>query len=233
MFLCYARVSTTDQADKNASSLPDQLTKGKAVATLRGAGTFDVATYSDDGVSGSIPLSERPQGAKMLADAQKGDCIFACKMDRLFRSTLDAFNVAEQLKKKGVDLILLDLSAEPVTGKGVGKLFFGLLAVLAEFERERIAERTQDGRRAKAARSGHLGGPPPFGFEVVGQGREAKMQPSEIEQPVVATIKKLWHEHTPASAVREAERLGLRCRAGTPFQFSQLKRIAERTVVHG
>ncbi len=230
MFLTYARVSTTDQADANASSLPDQLAKGKAVATLRGAGPYDLATYVDEGVSGSVPLNERPNGAKMMADAQKGDTIISMKMDRLFRSALDAFRIAEELKKRGVDLILADLSTEPVTGKGVGKLFFGLLAVLAEFERERIAERTTDGRRAKAARSGHLGGPPPFGFEVVGTGREAKVQPCPTEQPALEAIKKYWHQNTPASACRAVNDMGFRSRAGTPFQISQLKRIAEREV---
>lgn len=230
MFLCYARVSTVDQADPNASSLPDQLNKGKAVATLRGAGPYDFTTYSDDGVSGSIPLYERPEGKRMLADAVKGDCIIASKMDRLFRSALDAFRTAEQLKERGVDLILADLSTEPITGKGTGKLFFGMLAVFAEFERERINDRTAEGRKAKASRQGHLGGPPPFGFEVVGVGREARLQPSAAEQDALSTIRKLWHEHTPASAAREAERLGLRCRAGTPFQIVQLKRIAEREV---
>lgn len=228
MFLLYARVSTTDQADANASSLPDQERKGKAVATLRGAGQYDVAMYSDDGVSGSIPLNHRPDGKRMLADAVKGDTIIASKMDRLFRSALDAFRTAEMLKERGIDLILADLSTEPITGKGTGKLFFGMLAVFAEFERERINDRTSEGRKAKAAKHGHLGGPPPFGFEVVGTGRESRLQPVEAEQQSLVTIKKLMVEHTPASAAREAERLGIRCRSGKPFQIGQLMRIAER-----
>lgn len=230
MFLIYIRVSTLEQAADNATSMAEQEKKGRAVATLRGAGQYDFAIYSDPGVSGAIPLAERPDGKRLLDDAKKGDVVVASKLDRLFRSTVDALSTAERLKKAGIDLILIDMGVEPVTSNGAAKFFFGILAMAAEFERDRIHERTQDGRRVKRSNNGHLGGPPPFGFEVVGQGREAKMQPSEIEQPVVATIKKLWHEHTPASAVREAERLGLRCRAGTPFQFSQLKRIAEREV---
>lgn len=228
MFLCYARVSTLDQADKDASSLPDQIKKGKAIATLRGAGPYDVVTYSDDGVSGSIPLDERPEGQRLLADAKPGDCIVASKMDRLFRSALDAFKTAEVLKKQKIDLVLADLSTEPVTAKGTGKIFFGLMAIFAEFERERIQERTTEGRVAKRARSGSTGGPPPFGFHVIGYGRDAKIEPHPVEFDQVATIKKIWHEHTPASAAREAERLGIRSRAGTPLQINQLQRIAER-----
>lgn len=233
MFLIYARVSTLDQANEKASSIPDQIAKGKALATLRGAGAYDHVVFTDEGISGSIPLNERPAGKQMMEDAQKGDCIIALKMDRLFRSAMDAFTAAEQLKAKGVDLILADLSTDPVTGKGVGKLFFGLLAVLAEFERDRIAERTSDGRRAKAARKGSLGGPPPFGFEVVGQGREAQLQPSPREQEALAAIKKYWHQNTPASACRAVNDMGFRSRAGTPFQISQVKRIAERELSVG
>lgn len=230
MFLLYSRVSTVDQANENASSIPDQIAKSKALATLRGAGAYDVAVYTDDGVSGSIPLNERPQGAKMLADAQKGDTVIAIKTDRLFRSVLDAFRTADDLKKRGIDLILADLANDPVTGRGTGKIIFGIMAIFAEFERERISDRTTEGRRAKAARSGHLGGPPPFGFEVVGQGREARVQPSPTEQPALIAIKKYWHQNTPASACRVVNDMGFRSRAGTPFQISQLKRIAEREV---
>lgn len=230
MFLIYCRVSTLEQAADNATSLAEQERKGKAVATLRGAGTYDSAVFSDGGVSGAIALADRPEGGRMIADAKKGDTIVASKLDRLFRSTVDALTTAERLKEAGIDLILIDMGTDPVTSRGAAKFFFGILAMAAEFERERIAERTQDGRRAKASKQGHLGGPPPFGFEVIGTGREAKLQPCEQEMQTVTTIKKLWHEHTPASAAREAKRLGLRCRAGTPFQLVQIKRIAEREV---
>lgn len=230
MFLCYARVSTVDQADVNASSLPEQLRKGKAVATLRGAQTFDWTTYTDEGVSGSVPLNERPSGSKMMEDARPGDCIISSKMDRLFRSTLDAFRVAEFLKEKGIDLILADISAEPITGRGTGKLFFGLLAVLAEFERERIAERTMEGRRVKAEKNGHLGGPPPYGYQVVGVGREARVEPHPGEMQTLEAIKDIMHKNTPAAACKVAAERGLRSRAGTPFQIVQLQRIAKKYI---
>lgn len=228
MFLIYCRVSTIEQASEHASSIPDQLAKCKAVATLRGAQQFDVVTFVEEGVSGTVSLGKRPQGSEMMEAAQKGDTIIALKMDRMFRSASDALFVAEKLKERGIGLILADLGTDPVTGKGTSALFFGILAVLAQFERERIHERTSDGRKAKIARRGHMGGEPPFGFEVVGHGREARLEPKPTEFEAVQTIKKLYHEHTAASATREAARLGLRSRAGTPFQQVQIKRIAER-----
>lgn len=228
MFLCYARVSSVEQNDPNASSMPEQRRKTKAVAQLRAADTFDIAVYEDGAVSGSIPLSERPSGGRMLADAQKGDVILASKMDRLFRSAIDALQTAEDLKERGIDLILIDMGVEPVTSNGVGKMFFGVLALLAEFERERILERTADGRKAKLKKSGHCGGPPPFGYSVKGKGKEAMLVPDEKEQEMLVDIRRIWHEHTPASACRVVNAKGYRCRSGAEWHIGQLQRVAER-----
>ena len=233
MFLVYSRVSTQEQADPNGSSLVEQNRKGKAIAQLRNATMFDIATYEDAGVSGSIILNDRPKGGLMLRDAQQGDTIISSKMDRLFRSAIDALQTAEDLKKRGVDLILIDMGVEPVTGNGVGKMFFGVLALLAEFERERILERTADGRKAKRQKSGHCGGPPPFGYDVKGSGKEAALVPNETEQEALKQIRTIWHSHTPAAACKAVNAAGLRCRAGTEWQVGQLKRVAERAIANG
>jgi len=227
MFLSYSRVSTEDQNKPGATSLDEQTRKNYAVAQLRGATPYDFSEFYDV-ASGATPLCERQGGQKLMFAMRKGDCVIANKMDRLFRSARDALVTAENLRNQGIDIILADLGIEPVTANGTAKLFFGLMANFAEFERERINERTNDGRKAKRSKHGHLGGSPPYGFSVVGQGREARLAPNPTEQDIVLTIKKLMHEHTPVSAQREAERLGLRDRAGTPFRITQLQRIAAR-----
>ena len=225
MFLGYARVSTKGQTD--GTSLDEQERKIKAIASLRGAGPYDLQLFTDE-VSGSTPLGEREEGKKLLSLVAKGDTVVAVKLDRMFRNTIDALTTVERFKQQGVDLILADISSEPVTGNGVGKLFFGILAQVAEFERERINERTQDGRKAKRARSGHLGGPAPYGYRTEGSGKEAKLVPYEPEQVLLESIRDIWKRHTPASAQREAERVGLRDRAGHPFRIVQLQRLACR-----
>ena len=142
MIFCYARVSTLGQADDGAASIPEQLRMGRALATMRGAKQAECVNFIDRGISGSVPLVLRPEGKEMLNAAQKGDVIVAAKMDRLFRSAIDALQTAEELKKRGIDLVLLDIGSDPVTGNGVGKMFFGIIACVAEFERDRIRERT-------------------------------------------------------------------------------------------
>ena len=227
MILSYSRVSTAEQAADGATSLAEQRRKNWAVAQLRGASTHDFAHYEDAGVSGSISLGLRPAGAELLAAAKAGDVIVANKLDRLFRSASDAMLTAEQLKKRGIDLILIDMGAEPVTGNGVAKLFFGLLALVAEFERERINERTIEGRAGKRRNGGHIGGQAPYGFRVVGEGKQAVLEPREDEQEVIRLTAKLWRElharpHRVATRLNE---MGVRLRGEKPVQATQVRRM--------
>lgn len=71
------------------------------------------------------------------------------KLDRAFRNAADALATAEQLNAQKIDLIVADMGSEPVIQNGVSRMFFGMLALVAEFERERIRERLADGRGAK------------------------------------------------------------------------------------
>jgi DNA invertase Pin-like site-specific DNA recombinase len=230
MILSYSRVSTAEQAADGATSLAEQRRKNWAVAQLRGVSAHDFAHYEDAGVSGSISLGLRPAGAELLAAAKAGDVIVANKLDRLFRSASDAMLTAEQLKKRGIDLILIDMGAEPVTGNGVAKLFFGLLALVAEFERERINERTIEGRAGKRRNGGHIGGQAPYGFKVVGEGKQAMLEPNEQEQEVIQLAVKLKRElrnrpHCIATALNER---GVKMRGNGLIQATQVRRILSR-----
>lgn len=226
MILSYARVSTIEQAADGATSLGEQARRNKAVASLRGAASFDLVEYSDRGISGSVPLAQRPAGARMLTDAKPGDVIVASKLDRLFRSAIDALQTAKDLAERKIDLILVDLGTEPVTSNGTAKMFFGMLSLVAEFERERIAERMTDAKKAKRKAGGHVGGCAPYGYRVVGVKREARLEVDPAEQEIVQTVKSLWRGTPPGVVEKKVAELGLRDRAGSPFRIVQLRRIA-------
>ena len=229
MILSYARVSTVEQAADGTTSIAEQVRKGKAIADLRGCSSYDFVTFTDEGVSGSIPLNKRPAGKEMLDSANHGDVIVASKMDRLFRSASDALNTAEALKDRGIDLILVDMGTNPVTENGTAKMFFGMLALVAEFERGRIAERMNDGRNGKRARSGHLGGVAPYGFRVVGEKRESRLEPVETEQPILQEVLELAKKKQSSWKITKAlNEKGVRNREGKPFECYQVKRIIER-----
>lgn len=226
MLFGYLRYSTVGQGD--GTTLSDQTNRIRGCALMRGQ-AGEIVMYADKAVSGSIPLANRPEGKKLLADLQPGDLIVAAKCDRLFRSASDALATVESLKKRGVGVILADIGPDPVTENGTAKLFFSLLASFAEWERCRIAERMDDGRKGKRARGGHAGGSPPIGYKIEGHGREAKLVPDPKEQEIVALMKQRRSERKSHFEIsRELTALGMLSRAGTPFSGPQILRITRR-----
>lgn len=187
MIYGYTRVSTLDQA--SGTSLHEQERKIKGLALVHGADEpSQVQIYRDEGVSGSVPLEQREQGGYLLDVLAPGDLLIVAKLDRAFRSAEDALRKASLLKERGIDLVIADIGQDPVTHNGAGKLFFTLLAAMAEFERERILERTREGRHAKRSRGGYIGGNAPFGYRVAGEGRGSRLVPVPEEQEAVRTI---------------------------------------------
>jgi DNA invertase Pin-like site-specific DNA recombinase len=225
MIFGYVRVSTDGQS--NGTSPEEQERKCRAIAALRGAGPYDFQLYRDDDVSGKIPLAERPSGREMLAVAKPSDTIVASKLDRMFRNTLDALQMLQIFKERKIDIILADLSAEPITGEGVGKLVFGLMAMFADFERDRINVRTAEGRRAKRLKGGLVGGKPPYGFAVEGRGKVAMLVPNPAEQEPVRVILDLTSQMKPYRLMKELEARGYRDRLGKPFNLMQIKRVVK------
>jgi len=181
----YLRVSTTEQVD--GSSLDDQRRKitGLAMAADMSVDRF----FEDGGVSGSIALADRPAGEELVKLLAPGDSLIVAKLDRLFRSAADALATAEAFKKRGVNLYMLDMGTEAVTANGASRMFFGMLALVAEFERTRIKERLADGRKGKASKGGHIGGDAPFGWRVEGTGKAAVLVPIAEQQAALETMR--------------------------------------------
>lgn len=198
----YIRVSTAEQATDDRSSLDTQRAKISAVAVLAGM-TLD-RVFEEPGVSGGTALAQRPAGRELLASLRRGDTVIVAKLDRAFRNAADALTTADAWKQQGIDLIIADMGTEPVTNNGVSKMFFGMLALVAEFERERIKERVADGRAAKRAAGGHIGGTAPFGFRKVGEGRAAKLEPVPEQQDAIRTMRGLAEQGTSLRKIAAA-----------------------------
>jgi DNA invertase Pin-like site-specific DNA recombinase len=139
----YCRVSTVAQADEG-ESLDVQQRQLAGYAQMNGL-TID-RVFVERGVSGSKPIADRPQGAALLAALKPGDVLITPKLDRMFRSALDALNVLGNLRKGGISLHMIDLGGD-VTGNGVSKLVFTILSAVAEAERE---SHPRTGRRDQA-----------------------------------------------------------------------------------
>ena len=223
MILGYARVSSTDQAKDDRSSLQTQTDVIEGFARTRGADKFDLQIYTDAGVSGAIKLAERAAGRDLLADMKPGDTVIASKLDRMFRSASDAIDMFEVFKSRGVDLVLYDISNEPVSS-GVGKLIMTILAAVADMERVRIKERTMEGRKAAKAK-GRVVGNVPFGYKKTGTGGESYLVPDTKEQKAWKIMKELHRNGRGyADIAMDLYGKGLLSRAGTAFTPMAVRR---------
>jgi DNA invertase Pin-like site-specific DNA recombinase len=229
MILLYSRVSTIEQARDNAVSIPEQLRKGHAVAQLRGVGKFDVVEYRDEGVSGAMPFTQRPAGKTLWQEAKSGDIVVAAKLDRLFRSSSDALTMMERFAERKIKVIIIDMSVEPVADSATAKLFFTMLAAFADFERQTINQRTSEGRIGKRSKRGFMGGSAPYGYRIVGKGRDAILVDEPTEQEAVGLILKRFEQgKTAAQIINELAMRGYRTRDDKPFGYMQVLRIRDR-----
>jgi DNA invertase Pin-like site-specific DNA recombinase len=141
MILGYARVSTEEQhLDAQADAL-----------AAAGAGRVFA-----DKISGTA--RQRPELDRLLDQLRPGDVVVVTKYDRLARSLRDLLDIVEQIQAQGAGF--RSLAEDIDTTTPAGRLVFHVFASIAQFERERISERTREGLEA-ARRRGRVGGRPP------------------------------------------------------------------------
>ena len=153
----YIRVSTQGQAEDGVS-LAAQEAKVHAWAELNGA---EVVIFRDEGISGKRS-DNRPGLLAALEAVGKGDALIVYSLSRLSRSTKETLAIADTLAKKGADLV--SLSEKIDTTSAAGKMVFRMLAVLSEFERDQISDRTRFALAHKKAKGEKTGGDVPFGY---------------------------------------------------------------------
>jgi putative DNA-invertase from lambdoid prophage Rac len=211
----YSRVSNSEQADEGVS-LAAQQQQIAGYAMMKGWSVDE--HFIERGVSGSIPLADRPEGERLLATIGKGDVLVTAKLDRAFRSAADALTVLEELKAQGVGLHMIDLGGD-VTGNGISKMVFTILAAVAEGERDRLRERIRDAKRHLTAQGVYSGGKRPFGYDIVLDGDVSRLVPNVAETAVIERMKTMRRDgatyraigavtgHGPKSVQRILERM--------------------------
>lgn len=178
----YIRVSTKEQAAEGVS-LEAQEAKIRAWAALNDC--QEVQIHVDAGISGSR-ADNRPALQDALKACGKGDALVVYSLSRLARSTRDTINIAEQLQKAGADLVSLSEKIDTTTA--AGKMVFRMLAVLSEFERDQVAERTKMALSHKKSRLERVGSVP-YGFTLASDGE--KLLPEPSEQATVTLVRSL------------------------------------------
>src|SRR5215218_4600579 len=125
------RVSSEEQREKETIEIQDEFLE--QYCDLYELEVADI--YKDDGISGTIPLHERPEGRRLLEDAKEGkfQTVLVHKLDRLGRSLLVIVDAHDRLQEASVSL---RSPTEPIdTSNPSGRLIFQMLASFAEFER--------------------------------------------------------------------------------------------------
>lgn len=193
----YTRVSTDRQADEGESLGAQQRTI-EGYAMMHGLVLDHL--FIERGVSGSKRLNERPEGQKLLAVLKPGDILLTPKLDRMFRSALDALDVLAQLQKRSVSLHMIDLGGD-VTTNGISKLVFTILSAVAEAERDRIRERIRDVKADQKKRSRYLGGSLPFGWTL---GDDRSLIPEPAQQAAIRHAQELRRDGRSLRQIAQA-----------------------------
>lgn len=159
----YLRVSTEEQASSGLG-LEAQRARITSEAAHKG---WEVVWIVDEGHSAKSLDRPGAQEALRLLAAHEADALVVAKLDRLSRSVVDFSNTLTLAKKEGWSVVLLDLGVDTSTPNG--RLVSGLMAQIAQWERELIGERTREALHAAKARGQRLGRPRATPDEVVAQ----------------------------------------------------------------
>lgn len=146
MIYGYARVSTVRQM-RSGNSIEEQ------VAKLEEAGAQEIVTDSYTGTK-----MERPQFTELLSRLQPGDTLIVTKLDRFARTAVEGGAIVKALHEKGVTIHILNMGIADSTP--MGKLMVTMLLAFAEFERDMIVERTQNGKAIAKANGKRVDGRP-------------------------------------------------------------------------
>ncbi|MGC0890218.1 recombinase family protein [Pantoea agglomerans] len=183
----YCRVSTTEQTTENQ------------LLAIRRAG-YDIpdTRVVQEQVSGGVPAMHR-EGFKSLVQhkLESGDMLVVLKLDRLGRDNIDVQQTIEMLIHKGVRVVSLDLPI-PDLSSSEGKLMLRMFSAFAEFEKDRIRERTQEGLRRAKAQGVKLGRPEATDTTAAVQRCKAEgLSQSKAAERLgmgIATIKRHWNK---------------------------------------
>ena len=170
----YCRVSTTDQSTENQ------------VLEIANAGfALNERRIVKETISGSVPADQRPGFQRLMDKLESEDVLVVTKLDRLGRNAMDVRATVEKLAQNGVRVHCLALGGVDLTSPA-GKMTMGVIAAVAEFERDLLIERTQAGLALAKASGKAIG------------------RPQSLDKNQMAIVRqKLSEGHSVASLARE------------------------------
>jgi putative DNA-invertase from lambdoid prophage Rac len=182
----YCRVSTKEQCNENQ------------ILAIRNANyTVEPDRVIAEKISGKTSALKRIEFSNLINHKlEQTDTLIVQKLDRLGRDSIDVQTTVNYILDKGIKLIVLDLP-EPDLSTSNGKLLVGMFSVFAEFERNRISERTKDGQARARSQGKRIGRPvATTTSRLVQEAKSTGLSQSKVAKKTgfgIATVKRHWN----------------------------------------
>ena len=225
--IAYVRVSSQRQVDEGVS-IDAQIKRIREYARYKGMDIDDKDIIIEEGVSGGVPIWERPGGRHLKTRLKTGAYphILTMRLDRMFRLVTDALVTVDELADSGISLHVVDMDGEAIdTSTSMGRFFLTIMAALAEMERGLVSERTQlsmDHLKATHKKFTHS----IYGWDVE---ENSSLKPNWFEQNIIDFM--IWQIEVNglsySAVARALNKQGIKGKKGGKWYSASISRVVE------